>query len=153
MKVNMTHNESVKTFKDIQRHLELEDERLLAAKSSAQLYMADTNSRKASGFKRKRRGKISSQSRKKSDQGQSSLGKRKRGKHAGQKKNMSKVTRYNCSKLGHFARDCIEPKKVHTKSKNLHHMHVNASVYMTKTHPLWIVDSGATEYVANERGA
>ena len=34
MKVNMTHNESVKTFKDIQRHLELEDECLVATKSS-----------------------------------------------------------------------------------------------------------------------
>ena len=64
----------------------------MAAKSFAQLYMADTNSEKASDFKRKRGGKISSHSRKKSYQGQSSLGKRKRGKHVGQKKDMSKVT-------------------------------------------------------------
>ena len=153
MKVNMTHNESVKMFKDIQRHLELEDERLEAAKSSAQLYTADTNSRKSSGFQRKRGGKISSQSRKKSDQGQFSLGKCKRGKRTGKKKDMSKVTCYNCSKLGHFARDCTEPKKVHTKSTNLHNMYVIGSVYMTETHPLWIVDSRATEHVANERGA
>ena len=60
MKVNMTYNESVKTFKDIQRHLELEDERLVAAKSSAQLYMVNTNLRKDSNFKRKRGDKISS---------------------------------------------------------------------------------------------
>ena len=83
----------------------------MAAKSSAQLYMADTNLQKASDFKCKRGDKISSQSKKKSDQGQSSLGKRKRGKRAGQKKNMSKVTRYNCSKLVHFARDCTKPKR------------------------------------------
>ena len=152
MKVNMTHNESVKTFKDIQHHLELEDECLVTTKSSAQLYMADTYSRKASGFKRKKGGKIFFQNRKKSNKGKSSLGKSKRGKHACQKKDMSKVTCYNCSKLGHFTRDCIEPKKVHTKSTNLHNMYVMASVYIIETHPLWIVDSGATEHVANEHG-
>ena len=43
MKVNMAHNESVKTFKDIQCHWKLDDERLVAAKSSAQLYMSNTN--------------------------------------------------------------------------------------------------------------
>ena len=35
MKVNMTHNESIKTFADIARHLELEDERLESAKPDA----------------------------------------------------------------------------------------------------------------------
>ena len=34
MKVNMTHNENIKTFKDIEHHLELEVERLEAAKLS-----------------------------------------------------------------------------------------------------------------------
>ena len=32
-------------------------------------------------------------------------------------------------------------------------MYVIGFVYMTETHPLWIVDSGAIEHVANERGA
>ena len=35
MKVNMTHNESIKTFADIAHHLELEDERLESAKLDA----------------------------------------------------------------------------------------------------------------------
>ena len=45
MKVNMTHNESVKTFNDIEHHLELEAEGLEAAKLS--YYMADSGSSKA----------------------------------------------------------------------------------------------------------
>ncbi|KAK0597315.1 hypothetical protein LWI29_023992 [Acer saccharum] len=34
MKINMTHNDNIKTFDDISRHVELEDERLEAAKAS-----------------------------------------------------------------------------------------------------------------------
>ena len=60
---------------------------------------------------------------------------------------------YNCSRLGHFTRDCTELKNVHTKSINLHNMYVIGSVYMIETHPLWIIDSRVTEHVANERGA
>ena len=47
----MTHNESIKTFADIARHLELEDERLESAKPDAQAYMAGPNTFKASRFK------------------------------------------------------------------------------------------------------
>ena len=51
MKVNMTHNENIKTFADIARHLELEDEILEAAKSDAQAYVAASSSKKVLGFK------------------------------------------------------------------------------------------------------
>ncbi|KAK0598685.1 hypothetical protein LWI29_036999 [Acer saccharum] len=53
MKINMTHNDNIKTFDDISRHVELEDERLEAAKASGQLYMAESSKRKTKGFKRK----------------------------------------------------------------------------------------------------
>ena len=36
----MTHNDNIKTFNDIKCHLTLEDDRLEAAKTSTQLYMA-----------------------------------------------------------------------------------------------------------------
>ena len=51
MKVNMTHNEIIKTFADIARHLELEDEHLEAAKPDAQAYVTASNSKNISGFK------------------------------------------------------------------------------------------------------
>jgi len=58
MKVNMMYTDNIKTFNDISRHLELEDERLEVAKASSQLsqlYVTESSSRKASGFKRKRK--------------------------------------------------------------------------------------------------
>ena len=46
MVVNMTHNESVKTFDDIVCHLELEVERLVVARPNEQAYVAESTSRK-----------------------------------------------------------------------------------------------------------
>ena len=42
MKVNMTHNESVRTFVDIEHHLALKDERQEAAKIFDQAFMTET---------------------------------------------------------------------------------------------------------------
>ena len=50
MKIQMTHNDNVKTFEDISRHLELEDERLEAAKPFNEANYASSSS----GMKRKR---------------------------------------------------------------------------------------------------
>ena len=51
----MTHNESVKTFEDIVRHLELEAKRLVASGPNEQAYVAETSSQKKIDFKRKKR--------------------------------------------------------------------------------------------------
>ena len=53
MKVNMMHNENIKNFNDLARHLELKAERLEAAKANGSSYMVHFGSRKASGSKRK----------------------------------------------------------------------------------------------------
>ncbi|KAL6319117.1 hypothetical protein AAG906_011195 [Vitis piasezkii] len=50
MVVNMTYNESVKTFDDIVRHLELEAERLVVARPNEQAYVAESSSCKTSDF-------------------------------------------------------------------------------------------------------
>ena len=42
MVMNMTHNESVKTFDDIVHHLELEVERLVVARPNEQAYVVIT---------------------------------------------------------------------------------------------------------------
>ena len=46
MVVNMTHNESVKTFDDIVRHLELEVEPVMVARPDEQAYVVESSSRK-----------------------------------------------------------------------------------------------------------
>ena len=50
---NLTHNENIKTFDDVARHLELEAERLEAAKPISSVHLAKTSSHKASRPKRK----------------------------------------------------------------------------------------------------
>ena len=43
---NMTHNENIKTFNDMARHLELEAERLEVAKPISSMHMVETSLRK-----------------------------------------------------------------------------------------------------------
>ena len=45
---SLTHNENIRTFDDVARHLELEAECLEAAKPISSMHMANTSSRKAS---------------------------------------------------------------------------------------------------------
>ena len=53
MVVNMTHNESVKTFDDIVRHLELEVERLMVIRPNEQVYVVESSLRKTFDFNHK----------------------------------------------------------------------------------------------------
>jgi hypothetical protein len=47
MSQNIMHNENIKTFKDVAHHLELETERLEAAKSNTFVSMAKSSSCRA----------------------------------------------------------------------------------------------------------
>ena len=76
-----------------------------------------------------------------------------RGKRAGKKKDKSKVRCYNCSKLGRFARECTESKKVRPNYTLLNYALVTSSVLLTESRPVWIVDSRATDHIARDRDA
>ncbi|KAK9126341.1 hypothetical protein Scep_015187 [Stephania cephalantha] len=54
MKVNLTHNENIKTLNDAGRHLELEEDRIEASRPDTDVYMASSSNKKGhSGYKRK----------------------------------------------------------------------------------------------------
>ena len=68
-------------------------------------------------------------------------------------KNMSKLKCYNCGDKGHFARDCKKPKKVNDILTIVNTINVASSVLLTKSYPLWTVDSRVTDHVVNDRSA
>ena len=92
----MTHNENIKTFDDVARHLELEAEHLKAAKLISSVHMAETSSRKASRPKHKQPYYAPRQERPAGPPPKKTkfVKRNTRGKHA--KKDKSKLTCYNC---------------------------------------------------------
>ena len=49
MHVNLTHNDNIKTFNDVARHVELEEDHLLAEKPIQEAFMTENKSRGAQG--------------------------------------------------------------------------------------------------------
>ena len=155
MKVNMTHNESIKTFADIERHLILEDERREAAKTSEQAYVAESAG--VSRSKQKGRGKkpCNKDMQKKGSGkpiGKPSPNFKKRGKRGG-RKDMTQVECYNCHKMGHFVRDYPMQNQVSPRAFHPHFTYVSSTALLVDANSMWTVDSGATEHIARDRGA
>ena len=60
---------------------------------------------------------------------------------------------YNCSKLGHFAREYTEPKKMRPNSTLLNYVLVTSSVLLIDSRPMWIVNSEPIYHIARDHDA
>lgn len=116
LKVNTTHNDNIKTFSDVICYVELEDERLGAAKFITNTYMVESNSKKALGFKHDRnwkknkKGKNIEEASKKKNL---NLNYKNKCKRFGKKKDKSKIKYYNCQAFGRFTHDALNLKMYH----------------------------------------
>ncbi|EPS62306.1 hypothetical protein M569_12485 [Genlisea aurea] len=102
MKMHLTHSENVRTFDDVSRHLELEEDRLRAIKINSEVHMARSNSRRMSSSRNGKNKKGLGNVKKPDAQ------KKKRS----QKVKLERVKCYNCQQKGHYASNCPEPKKI-----------------------------------------
>jgi hypothetical protein len=148
MRVNLTHNDNFKTFDDVARHVELEEDRLHAEKPINEAFISETKMRGAYDSKYKK-GKAKGLKYGKREIKASSSGyKRKCGKHGGKKdKNMNC---FNCGKPCHFARNCTEPK-VMFNHKHPSNLYVSSCLMLAESIPFWTIDSGATDHIVRDR--
>ena len=149
MKQILTHNENIKVFKDISRHVELEADHIVA-NQTAQALLIEANPCKTSGFKSKKEDNGAPKHGKNSGGGSKSAPKKHAKHRRGQKRGTNKVKCFNCQKKGHFACDCTEPKKV-TNSLTFSNIRVCSHVLVANSLPDWIVDTRATKHVARDR--
>ena len=147
----MTHNENIKTFDYLLRHLELEAKCLESSKAtkavkSGSAYVANNDSRAPKESKCKnypsRQDSINGPTLKKAKNT-----KCKRGNCGGKGIN-DKC--FNCNKEGQFARYCTKPRKV-LPNFNSPKFFVSTHIMVAYSYPYWIVDSRVTEHVAIER--
>ena len=158
MRVNLTHNDNIRTFDDVARHVELEEDRLMterAEKSAGEAMVAASSSRK--NKKRKTsHSKAGGGAKTSGSEGYSGShkgkNKQRTERSAKGKRNKAEIVCYRCNELGHFARECTKPK-VNTFPMSDSFMFVTSCVMMAETNPVWIVDSAATDHITPDRAS
>lgn len=144
----MAHSEHINTFEAIFKHFEMEEEHLKVYAPSSMAFVA-----KGLGPKGRKpyRGKKPKKGPHPPHNSRSNAGTAKKHKSKGNgAKDMARVKRYNSGKKGHFARDCPEPAKVPTSTKTPE-LYVCSHAFVANSLPQWIVDTGATKHIVQDR--
>ena len=131
MRVNLTHNDNIKTFDDVARHVELEEDLLFAEKPVQEVFMTENKSRGAQGSGRNKGKGKGPQGKGGNEVGYSGQ-KRKRGKRAGKRSKNKNC--FNCGKSDHFSHDCTKPKVMfnHNSPSNIY---VSSCLMLAETIP------------------
>ena len=150
LRINLTHNDNIKTFDDVARHVELEEDRLLNDKLVRQAYMTRSKKFGASGTGQKKWKGKGFKPRKGGNKTILSTNKRKHGKRTG--KHNKNMNFFNYGKLGHFARDCTKPK-VKYDQINFYDVFVSSCLMLTETVYFCTVDSTTIDHIVRDRNA
>ncbi|OMO59098.1 Zinc finger, CCHC-type [Corchorus olitorius] len=136
MNAMLTHNDKFKTFADVQRHLELEEERLMAMNNHPEVNIAQSSKRGGSSHKRKKGGRnVKQDDNVEPHAKRAKTNKRKRGQRAEKNRDKSKVTCYNCGKLGHFAHSAATDHVARSREAYVEYRRIPAGtrwIYMGK---------------------
>jgi hypothetical protein len=108
MRVNLTHNDNIKTFDDVARHVELEEDRLQAGKLINEAFISETKMRGAYGSKYTKGKAKGPKYANRGIEASSNGHKRKREKCYDKKD--KNINCFNCGKPGHCTHNYTEPK-------------------------------------------
>jgi len=144
MRVNLTHNDNIKTFDDVAHHVELQKDRLHAEKPVNEAFISETKMRATYDSKYKKGNGKGPKYGKIGIEASSNGHKRKRGKHGDKKEN--NMNCFNYGEPGHFACDCTEPE-VMFNHNHLSNLYISSCLMLVESIPFWTIDLGATDHI------
>jgi hypothetical protein len=133
MKVNLTHDEGIKTINNVVKHLKFEEDHIEASKphkTKTAMRLADSSSYGWQGQKCMLNDGQENGKQEKKYKGWF-CGKGKTSQNCSKKHNKVKIKYFNCGNKGYYARECNEPRNVQIIEKLLYFSYIFSSIFMS----------------------